>query len=549
MNGRSHAIAWLVQFAVWTVLSVIAGVAVASAWVNHDAAWYLHAAAAWLDGAVLYQDVIDTNPPLIVALTTIPVQIGRLLDLSIPATFKTLVFIGALAVTMVGTSLVRRIHAQEESRLLVGSVLLFLLLPLVRADFGQREHLAVLFVTPYVLSSTAWFVGRPVGWKADTALGVLAAMGFGLKPHFLFAWASLELCILGFQERPRVWLRPATTALAATLLAYAVVVVLLVPQYVEVLDEVIRVYGGLNEGSEKLWRLPEIRYWLAAALVAGLVRFPRRHWRASLPLFAVATGFLIAALLQQKGWGYHLYPARVFIGLSLAMIAAGVLDSEKMAPWLGRVGRRLVCAGILVAIALASYRYVRETVSPAGIEHARSLRALVEQESADSLAVLSMRTIIYPAFPVVNYTGARWVMRHHSLWFLPGLYAAELRAASDEVPFRSPGQMDPLERQYFEQVIVDLCASPPQMLVIEPPPQFRRGGFGSLDLLAYYRQDDRFDRLLSSYELRETFGPFTAYVSRGAPSCHRSAVLRLSEGAFRRSTSRLRAAGTYNPPR
>ena len=109
--------------------------------------------------------------------------------------------------------------------------------------------------------------------------------------------------------------------------------------------------------------------------------------------------------------------------------------------------------------------------------------------------------------------------------------------------------MDPLERQYFEQVIVDLCASPPQMLVIEPPPQFRRGGFGSLDLLAYYRQDDRFGRLLSSYELRETFGPFTVYVNRGAPSCYRSAVLRSYQPPSGSASARPEAAGTYNPPR
>ncbi|MCA9170349.1 MAG: hypothetical protein KDB23_21875, partial [Planctomycetales bacterium] len=36
---------------------------------NHDSSWYLIATRMWLDGAQLYQDVMETNPPLAFYLT------------------------------------------------------------------------------------------------------------------------------------------------------------------------------------------------------------------------------------------------------------------------------------------------------------------------------------------------------------------------------------------------------------------------------------------------------------------------------------------------
>jgi len=516
---RTAVVLWLATCA---LLLGISASAVAAAWVNHDAGWYLHMAGAWLDGAVLYRDVIDTNPPLIVYLTVIPVLFARMLHLPIPATFKTLVFLGAVAAVAGAAAILRRVYTSDMARLLVVSTLLFLVLPFVRADFGQREHIATLFVTPYVLASAAWVTGRPLGGKEDVALGLLAGLGFAIKPHFLLAWTGAEMCILlAGEPRRRIRLRSAALGVAAALLLYGLIVVFQVPQYFTVASEVTRVYGGLNVPPSALLRLTELRIWLLALLTLALVRLPFAQWRACLVLFVVATGFLLAALIQFKGWAYHLYPFRVFAGLYFAMMAAAILESHGAIGELVRGGQRTIAAAVAGALILTGWRYIPETSAPAGVEHVRALHAIVERERPESLAVLSMRTILFPAFPVVNYTRTTWVMRHHSLWFLPGLYARELSKETGDVPYRAVSAMEPLERQYFEQVVGDLCAQPPRMLVVEPPPPADRRGPRSIDLLAYYAQDERFDHLLAAFEPHESFGPFTAYVRRVEASCAR----------------------------
>ena len=52
------------------LLVALTVMAVGPAHLNHDAAWYLYVVERWPGGATLYRDVLDTNPPLIVWLST-----------------------------------------------------------------------------------------------------------------------------------------------------------------------------------------------------------------------------------------------------------------------------------------------------------------------------------------------------------------------------------------------------------------------------------------------------------------------------------------------
>ena len=505
--------------AVAALFGALAAAATGPTLMNHDAAWYLHMAATWMDGAALYRDIIDTNPPLIVFLTAVPALAARSLDLPAPALFKAFAFALASASALMAFPLLRRLARAGESRFMLAAVTAFLLLPFVKTDFGQREHFAVMFVLPYVLALAARAGGRGVSPRAELALGALGGLGVAFKPHFVPAWIAIELCAVLLLPVPRKWVRPGAVGAAATLLLYALVVLLFVPQYVEVAGNVLQVYGGLNASAAVLLRLPDLQLWIVAALVCAVVRLPPGEWRASAVLFAAATAFLFAAMIQLKGWGYHLYPFRVIailygaLVLSLAAEAhAGLLDAV-------RGGRRTLVAAVLAATVTWTGRYVAEAWRPIGVDQAERLLAVVSRERAESLATLSMRTIIYPSFPVVNYANARWVLRHNSLWFMPGLYEAEMREGTGDVPFRSLAAMGALERQYFEQIVADLCAAPPRILIVEPPIPAAPPGRRSLDLARYYAQDARVERLFAAYEPLDTIGSFRVHIRRGGASC------------------------------
>jgi hypothetical protein len=130
-----------------------------------------------------------------------------------------------------------------------------------------------------------------------------------------------------------------------------------------------------------------------------------------------------------------------------------------------------------------------------------------------------MRTLIYPEFPLVNETGARWSLRHNALWFLSGFYAQDIRGAGDIIAPHSLATMSPLERTFFDEIVEDLCANPPALLAVELPRAHAPGGRGALDLLAYYGQDPRIAQLVGGYREVATVPPFSVLTPAGQPSC------------------------------
>ena len=509
--------------AAWLAMAVLlvglCAAAVGPVYMNHDPAWYLHMAGVWLDGGTLYRDVVDTNPPLIVFLTAVPVFVSRVLHLPGPLVFKAFVFAAAGLTTLAAIPFIRRIWHDEYARFLIGTMLVFLILPFVKTEFGQREHFTVLLTVPYILATCAYAIGRPAGTGFDATAGALAGLGFAMKPHLLAGFVVFEAALGVVRRSPRVWLRPASVGAAAAVALYGAVVVLLVPDYLSVARDAMQVYGGLNSSAAYLLRLADLQLWVVGLLLLLVLRLPPAQRGPCVLLFAAATGFLIAAMVQLKGWGYHLYPSRVLIMLFFAAVVAGITDAHAQVLDVIRGGKRSINAAVLAAVTIWSARYVAEAKKPIATDYVSALAAVIHETRADTFALLGMQGLVYPAFPTTNYSGTRWVLRHNSLWFLPGLYEDEMLRPDHTDAFRRLDAMPPLERRYFNEIVDDLCRNPPALLVIEPPipnaPVVRR----SLDLIRYYRQDPRFDRLFSAYGPPRTIGLYAAYVRQSPASC------------------------------
>ena len=513
MTSRSPSQS-LTTLALAAVLTGLALLAIAPAYLNHDAAWYLYVAERWLLGATLYRDLIDTNPPLIIWLTAVPAGIARVTDVAGTGLVKAAVFaLAAASVFAARQIIVRQWPAREFS---LAALATFLVLPFAKEDFAQREHVAVLMCLPYILAAAC---ARPVHSTVGRVLiGIVGGLGFAIKPHFLIAFISVEALTMRARG-VRGLARVETLAAAAAVVAYGISVLLLTPAYLEVADQVRRVYGEFNASAGTLLRLRETQLWIVAAALFAAVR-----WRPDdyLPhaTFGAATGFLVAAVLQFKGWGYHLYPTRVFVVLTLAVAVLSVLERVPDVLSVLRGGLRGVATVFAVTLVAVSARYVAEARNPATPDLVTPMIERFAAAPADRpVAVLGMRTIIYPAFPAVNYARRTWGLRQNSLLFLPGFYADQDRLQGGPLAPHEPGRMDPLERAYFDQVIEDLCAAPPGVLAVEEPLQKAPAGRRALDLQAYYSQDARIAALFAGYAPAGNVGPFRMWTREGAAAC------------------------------
>jgi hypothetical protein len=273
----------------------------------------------------------------------------------------------------------------------------------------------------------------------------------------------------------------------------------------------------LNPPAIQLLRVPEVPIWALAALMLWLIRMPDQQRPMWVVFFLAGTGFLIAGLSQLKGWGYHLYPARVVLVTLLGAQVVWLLHALGSVPAIIRGGTRTI--GMLVALTLL-VGTVRQTFAdrrPDTHDLTTPLKAHVARD-AHGGPIFVMGMLLYPAFPLVTIASVSWSSRYNSFWFLPGLYREALATPGD-FRLNTPSEMPSLERAFYDEVIDDLCARPPTLLVVESVTHYAAGVRRPFDLLGYYRQDPRFARLLSSYEPVDRVGAFDVLLPRQRPGC------------------------------
>jgi hypothetical protein len=160
--------------------------------INHDVGCLLEIAHRWVGGERLYVDIIDVNLPLVIALHAIPELASRATPFLgwTAMTWLTICFFIAIAASFLASR--RLVHvvpslAHPLTEAVVPPTLLFLFIVLPNENFGQREHLLMIAMAPYVLLASARAEGaegrlsRLFIWSVAICAGVALAQ----KPHFM----------------------------------------------------------------------------------------------------------------------------------------------------------------------------------------------------------------------------------------------------------------------------------------------------------------------------------------------------------------------------
>ena len=230
------------------------------------------------------------------------------------------------------------------------------------------------------------------------------------------------------------------------------------------------------------------------------IRWPHGD-RLPTAFFAAGTGFLIAAVVQFKGWGYQLYPARAFLILFLTAAAGTLLKEVPSLTSLLRGGRRglaFVFAGVLVA---ASARYVAEARRPAAPDLVAPMTQAFATHAPGPGGDLEHADDHLPGISsgelLTRLVGTAPQLPLVPAWLLHRSGSVGRRAARTA---RSSTSMTELERQFFDDIVDDLCASPPTLLAIEQAMPAAPAGRRSLDLRSYYGQSPKARHLLDAYQ-------------------------------------------------
>jgi hypothetical protein len=491
--------------------------------VQPDTGWYLYSAGRVLDGARLYVDLVEVNPPLIVWLDTVPVALGRILGLPAELVFTALVLVLVAASVACVVVLLRQVFPSSAGiRRLLGLAALFALLPLPRLDFGQREHRLLALILPYVLLTAVRAMKGSVAWPAAIAIGAAAGLGIALKPHFVLLWLGLEIGLWWASSRRWPRLRPELVAVVVVGAVYLGSVVLWTPEYFAVVRLMAAPYFGFLRNSLLVTALAGDGALppLAALLTAVALRRSARTRPVWIVVACAVAGLWLAAVLQQKGWQYHFYPA---LGLSVWLLVLMLVDTRTpLQSPLERLFRgvaMLLVVGtgaVVVAGSAARMAHPRDPRYDEDQDMHRLIPVVREYGQGGSMALFSWS--IASTFPLTNYADVRLAFRFPSLWPLAVIYWPDVHREAP-VRYHSRAEMGALERFVEDAVVRDFVAARPAVAVVlwsgrdDSALRLRR-----LDYLCYFLRDPRFRAAFERYRFVRTVGEYWVFALNDSAS-------------------------------
>lgn len=509
-------------------IPVILGVAAQfRSYAGPDTGFLLDEAARVLRGDRPYVDLVDMNPPMTLALNLAAVWLAWSAGISEILAYRlgcTAVLLAALLLTV---WLLRRLLPDElVLRRAVALLLAFTLFALPGQDFGEREHLLLALVVPYVILAASRAMGRRVPTAEAVLIGLLAGSAFALKPHFVLLWLAVEGYLRLTRRVAMDTVLPETLGIGGFLALYAVGILLWVPGYLHL----VRLFAGPYTQflHVPFWELM-VRGPGALLTVLALLAFAalRRHARHPEILDAFALGALVclvAGAAQRKGFGYHFYPAFALATMVLGLL---VLDGrELLRDWVGRVYRVIATASLITVVLVGCIRIAGATIRPTRDleqQHMERLLPVVRARAAGE-AIYVMSYNISSAYPLINYAGAHSASRFAQLWMLPAAYMDQLKGSAP-LRYRAPGEMSASERYLNQAVFEDLRDRRPKLLLIlQHARDLPANGFRRLDYVAYFSRDPRIASMLQRYQLAADLGDFVVYeripdgTARSAPA-------------------------------
>lgn len=497
---------------------------------NHDVSYFVHFSRWLLQGRQLGSDLFDGNLPMVWMLFMPSAALVEWNLLNEPSAVRMVFWAYSLISTALLVGVLSRLEVRDRASSVGWVVALVLITTLGPGfSFGQREHACVLFAMPYLASAVLRLEGGPVPRNSILVLvGLLAGIGFALKPYFLAVPALVELLLLVRLGWRSILARTESLVLGLTVLVYVVTAGLLITDYLNTTIELSRAVYWAYDSSNFSVILERFFRVVQPALYGALIALVTRTWSRQHTVIIVAgMGFAASYFVQSKGFVYHAYPvlvcSTVFLGICLGqgLTRAWAAWREPGSPF------RFALVPLVVLLALPPIKQAHDDVVrwyfTYNIEWGstgRFRQAVID--TVDDFAptpqsyFFAFSTHPFPGFPTASYTIAEWSGRSIVEPFIAA------RARIDEVT--DPAVREKVIRagEYQRRMVIEDFERRPPSIVFAERNRARLGMNGrQFDDIAFYLSDPRFQRIWENYEEYPPMGPLRVFVLRADDSPHR----------------------------
>lgn len=486
----------------WAV--IIAGIAPALYFnfarsINYDIAWLAIAAERLLRGGTMYLDAFETNPPLSLLIMAPPVLLSWLTKIPLyycTTLYSTLV---VAASALACRALLRNLDflAPRDADVLVAAYLLgMIVFPTI--DYGERDHLVLAGMFPFVLWQICFTLGRPVPKKLSWAVLGLGTLLILVKPHHGLLPTLMLIHRAIVQKRLFSIMRdPDFVALSYGVLLYISMIGIFFTDYtLQILPDVLSLYLPVREPG----MIGQTLFYagMIAVFAFGYLFLPaeRRQHRFTLFLFAAALVALVPYYVQGKNYWYHLVPALVLYFTALAMMAQTLIAPLlSRLPAFVRTAQPFVLVGMLIAGAYAFMPVNTQFPTHAELRALPLTQRIAQCPQPCTFFIFNNNIGII--HPTAIYAGREHASRFPGLWFLPTIVNYKATNADEGIV------LGKLSQRYAGMLAADLARYKPELLFIG---RFviNKGTGHPFRLGAHFSGFSEFSREWQKYEKKDT---------------------------------------------
>ena len=274
-----------------------------------DRNYVLFVAEQLVAGKLLYQNILDPNPPLIFWLYTTPIYLSHFFPFLQAYQFLALLGITSCLFSITLSLAVLQFHpaliANRKNTLWVFLLLAFPFIEFVLPNyFFDREHIFLTLTFPYIIRNMPSVVNSRLNLKTRWLIAVCAGVGFCIKPYCIVVFLGIQIVTCLYKRNLHMLLQVENCIIYTMGILYVVLVMLFTPQYLDiVIPMAFATYSASFVAGSKLLYACWAFFILAVTLSDWRSRYHSPFRLDILYLLSLYPFFLLYAFLNGP-WGY-----------------------------------------------------------------------------------------------------------------------------------------------------------------------------------------------------------------------------------------------------
>jgi hypothetical protein len=291
--------------------------------IHKDVLYLVHLSQLMLEGNTYTHDFYEPSPPLIIYLYMPAVIFSKISSLNIIYTIPLYSIVLSFISLTISYFLLIRLIDNKIIFLFTLYILSVVLLLMPIWHYSQREHYLLIFMMPYLFSASLSLKKITINPYARALIGLMAGIGFSLKPHFLPALILVESYFIYRNKNIFGWLRIESAIIILFGLFYFISVVLFYPEYFKIILPLwFPFYFAVPNPWKSVLTQSGIVYCYSVVLYYLFTRQIDRYSETTIILFLAMLGMMVSYIVPKVLWYYHVLPA-VGIGCVLTAILYG----------------------------------------------------------------------------------------------------------------------------------------------------------------------------------------------------------------------------------